>query len=232
MIKVRFSPGSPHKLGDAGPPLSWCDVDLLKVGVGAVFAGVALLGLILLNNAFGWGSSLSHHVPRQWMVGASCRLSLTEAEADRTSPRLLKFDCGKGSQGCAVSDQGCTGEDAVSAHLAYIKWDKSRLLIEAEVSKVRREIHARVAPLRVLVSHSTVVDRIISTGTILQDPLRTAELWFANHLLAILLGLGLLALFDGALLRPADLAKRRHGQHPGQVDGCRSRLADGGIEMR
>ncbi|MEM8973156.1 MAG: hypothetical protein AAGD43_13945 [Pseudomonadota bacterium] len=200
--------------------LHWQDTRVAKICVGLSCASLAFLALIYLNNAFGWGAYFSQHVPKNWSVGSACRVGVIAAPPGRSSRSQLHFTCDDAeptradtaqSLDCAMADAACSTRRITTTSVTYIKWDESRLAIEAATSNLAREIAYTPGALQVLQSAWNAEQGTIKFQKHLRDPSRSLELWIANYLLSILLGLGLLAALDGALLVPAEKARLRGG---------------------
>lgn len=201
-----------------GEELDWNDTSVTKVILGLSLVGIAVLGLMFLNNAYGFGSFLAQHTLKSWPVGSACQIDLVEGKPNLKQARSVQFRCDQLNQGlvnedrgtaCLIWDRACSVDQIASAKLTYLKWDESRVLIAASASHLEREVRAIPGNLRILQTASFAVGDLVSTKKHLHDASRTWELWIANFLLAILLGLGLLAVFDGALLVPAEKARLR-----------------------
>ena len=97
----------------------------------------------------------------------------------------------------------------VSTHLEYARWDTSELQIVAERGALNAQLVVRKGRFSISQPNNTTSGTTSELSMQLVDPERSIQLWIANFLFSIVFGLGLLAVFDAALLKPAELARDR-----------------------
>lgn len=197
--------------------LRWQDISLTKLVIGILCTVEALCLLVVLNNSYGMGTVLGVHMPKQWLVGSHCRLLRRAPAAGIQSKHTYTLDCRADTsiqssdsvfRQCVLNRDHCQLGETTTAVLEHISWDVSQLRIRTRLTNSAQEIDILANGLSVTQSNRTRRDGSRELIAIIKNPDRRIGLWSANYLLAVLLGLGVMAILDACLLLPSERARQ------------------------